>query len=266
MHNPKSWLKRLMRVGFIANGIIYIVIGILAMQTAVGGDGQTTGKRGALTSLASQPFGRFLLGLIGVGFIGLMIWYFIRGYYDPDRKGTDASGIISRIGFSIAAVGYGGLAYSAFRTLTTNVSSGDSNRVADWTATLMQQPYGVLLVGLAGVIVIGIGAYQAYKAYATKFREKLKMSQMSPTETKWSIRTGRFGIAARAIVFFIIGSFLIKAALQANPQEAGGMAHALQELITQPYGPWLLGVVALGFIAYGLYSALVLARYRHLHY
>lgn len=266
MNTHKSWLKPLMRVGFVANGIIYAVIGILAVQTAVGWGGQTTGKQGALASISSQPFGQFLLGLIGVGFIGLMIWYFIRSYYDPDRKGNDATGTISRIGFGIAAVGYGGFAYSTFRTLTTNISSGESDRVADWTATLMQQPFGVFLVGFVGAIIIGIGGYQLYKAYATKFREKLNMSQMTPTETKWSIRTGRFGIAARAVVFFIIGSFLIQAAMQANPQEAGGVAQALQELATQPYGPWLLGFVALGFVAYGLYSALVLARYRHMHY
>lgn len=264
MNQQKSWLKRLMRFGFVANGIVYITIGILAVQAALGRGGQTSGTQGALSTIADEPFGQFLIGFIGLGFIGLAIWYVFRGVSDPDNAGDDISGIAKRIGLVIAGLAYGVLAYSAFRILTNSGSSG-GNQAADWTAQVMQQPYGIWLIGITGVVIIGVGIYQLYKAYKTKFREKLKVQEMSLTETKWGIRAGRIGIAARAIVFSIIGVFLVQASMQADPQQAGGVGKALQTLTTQPYGPWLLGVIALGLVAYGLYSALVLARYRRIH-
>lgn len=264
LNQQQSWLKPLMRFGFVANGIVYITIGVLAVQAALGNGGQTSGAQGAFAAIASEPFGQFLVGVIGVGLIGLAFWYVIRGVYDPDNAGSDASGMAKRVGLVAAGLGYGVLAYSALRILWTARASGSGNQVADWTARLMQQPYGIWLIGIAGAIVIGVGIYQLYKAYATKFREKLKVHEMSPTETKWGIRAGRIGIAARAIVFGLIGIFLVRAAWQANPQEAGGVGRALQTLAGQPYGPWLLGLVAVGLVAYGLYSAIVLARYRRI--
>lgn len=265
MNQEKSWLKRLMRLGFVANGIVYITIGILAVQTAVGSGGQTTGSQGALAAIASEPFGQFLLAIVAVGLVGLALWYVIRGVLDPDGEGDDPSSMAKRIGLVIAGGAYGVLAFSAFRVLTTAGGGGGGNQAADWTAQLMQESYGIWLIGLIGVVIIGVGVYQLYKAYQIKFREKLKMHEMSHMETKWGVRAGRAGIAARGIVFGIIGIFLVQAAMQADPQEAGGVGKALQTLASQPYGPWLLGIVAIGLVAYGLYSAVLLAQYRRLH-
>ncbi|MBK8905199.1 MAG: DUF1206 domain-containing protein [Anaerolineaceae bacterium] len=264
MNKQQSWLKPLMRFGFVANGLVYITVGILAIQAALGSGGQTAGAQGAFAAIASEPLGQFLVGVIGVGLIGLAIWYVIRGVYDPDNAGSDASGMAKRVGLVAAGLGYGVLAYSALRILWTARASGSGNQVADWTARLMQQPYGIWLIGIAGAIVVGVGIYQLYKAYQTKFRQKLKVQEMSATEIKWGIRAGRIGIAARAVVFGLIGIFLVRAAWQANPQAAGGVGRALQTLAGQPYGPWLLGIVAVGLVAYGLYSAIVLARYRRI--
>lgn len=264
-NKEKGWLVKLMRLGFVANGVVYITIGILAVQAALGAGGQTSGTQGALSTIASEPFGQFLLGLVGVGLVGLTIWYVIRGISDPDNAGDDMSGMVKRIGYIVAGLGYGVLAYSAFRILTT-ASGGGGNQAADWTATLMQQTYGIWLVGVTGLIIVGVGVYHLYKAYQTKFRRKLKVHEMNATETKWGIRAGRLGLAARAVIFGIIGTFLIQAAMQADPQQAGGVGKALQTLAGQSYGPWLLGIVSLGLIAYGLYSAVVLARYRRIQF
>ncbi|HAX76270.1 MAG TPA: hypothetical protein DCY88_10625, partial [Cyanobacteria bacterium UBA11372] len=119
------------------------------------------------------------------------------------------------------------------------------------------------LVGLAGVIAIGVGFSYLYEAYKAKFRRHLKLSQMSRAEQTWAVRLGRFGIAARGIVFGIIGLFLIQAAKQSDASQAKGFGEALAILAQQPAGPWLLGIVALGLIAYGIYS-LVEARYRQI--
>jgi hypothetical protein len=234
----------------------------LAIPAALGVGGLTSGTQGALAVIASEPFGQFLLGLIGVGLVGLTIWYIVRGAYDPDNVGDDASGIVKRIGYVVAGLAYGVLAYSSFRILTTARSGG--NQAADWTAAVMQETYGIWLIAVTGLVIVGVGIYQLYKAYQTRFRRKLKVHQMSPTETKWGIRAGRLGIAARAVIFALVGLFLVQAAWQANPQQAGGVGKALQTLAGQSYGPWLLGIVALGLVAYGLYSAIVLARYRRI--
>ena len=145
-------------------------------------------------------------------------------------------------------------------------SSGGSGGggAQDWTARLMAQPFGRWLVGIVGAIVIAVGLYQFYRAYSAKFKEKLMLSRMSRTEETWATRTGRLGFAARGVVYAMIGWFLIQAALQSNPSQAGGLGRAFRELSSASYGPWLLGVVALGFIAYGVF-ALVLARYRRIY-
>ena len=111
--------------------------------------------------------------------------------------------------------------------------------------------------------MIGVGLYQFYQAYTAKFREELKLAEMTANEQLWATRVGRLGYAARGVVFCIIGGFLIVAALRAQPEEVRGLGGALQTLSEQTYGPWLLGIVAVGFVAYGIFM-LVQARYRRM--
>jgi uncharacterized protein DUF1206 len=117
----------------------------------------------------------------------------------------------------------------------------------------------VLVVGV-GIVVIGVGLCELYKAYKARF---LKLGEMGERVRNWTERWGRLGIAARGIVFGVVGTFLVRAALEYDPQEARGLGGALQTLAHQPLGPWLLGAVALGLVAYGLFM-LSVARYRHI--
>lgn len=258
--NP--WVERLARLGFAAKGIVYITIGVLATQAARGLGGATTDTRGAIETLGQQSFGRVLLGIIAVGMLGYALWCFVEAAIDPDRKGSSAQGIAQRLGYAGLGIIYVGLALTAVRLL---MGSGDAGGDATqgWTARLMAQPFGRWLVGLIGLGVIGFGLGQLYQAYTTKFREKLNMAQMSATEQTWAIRSGRFGLAARGVVFGIIGGFLIQAALQYNADKVQGLGGALEALTRQPFGPWLLGIVAAGLIAYGVYM-LVSARFRRI--
>jgi hypothetical protein len=127
----------------------------------------------------------------------------------------------------------------------------------------MEFPYGNWLVVLAGLGVMGYGLYQCYKGYAAKFRKRLKIGEMSERGVLWATRSGRFGFIARGVVFLIVGGVLIQAALHYDSSEAKGLDGALQLLIQQSYGKWLLCLVALGLVAYGLYM-LVEARYRRI--
>src|SRR5579863_8011198 len=144
-------------------------------------------------------------------------------------------------------------------------SAGKSSNSStqDWTATLLKQPFGQALVVIVGLVVLAIAAYLYMKAYKAPFRSKLNLGGLRAETSKIIINLGRLGYAALGVVFTIIGIFLIVAAVQFNPKKAVGLDGALQELLRQPFGPILLIIVALGLIAYGLYS-FAEARYRRI--
>jgi hypothetical protein len=127
----------------------------------------------------------------------------------------------------------------------------------------MEYRYGNWLIVLAGLSVMGYGLYQCYKGYAAKFRKRLKIGEMSERGVLWAMRSGRFGFIARGVVFLIVGGIMIQAALRYGSTKAKGLDGALQLLIQQSYGKWLLGIIALGLVAYGLYM-LIEARYRRI--
>ncbi|NOK57509.1 MAG: DUF1206 domain-containing protein [Chloroflexi bacterium AL-W] len=256
------WVENLARGGYAAKGIVYIVIGILATLAAFGPGGETTDSQGALQTIASQPFGRLLLGIVGVGLIGYVLWRVVEGVADPNDKGTDPKGLFQRLGYVISGLTYAGLAFTAFSiALGTGSGGGDSRQ--DWTARLLEQPFGPWLVGLVGCAIIGVGLWQFYDAYKAEFREKLDDSKMSQTEKTWVTRIGRVGRTARGITFSMIGAFFIQAAIQFDPSEAKGLSGALSTLAQQPFGPWLLGIVAIGLVAYGTFM-LARARYEQI--
>ncbi|MBD2205053.1 DUF1206 domain-containing protein [Calothrix sp. FACHB-1219] len=263
MHHPSGWVERLARFGYASKGIVYSIVGLLAAQVAFGTGGRTTDTQGALQTIAQQAFGQFLLVLVAIGLIGYVLWRFVQAIKDPENKGTDVKGWAQRIGYIINGFLYGSLAFSAVQIILGYGGNNNSNSTQDWTARLLDQPFGQWLVGTVGAFIIGLGFYQFYQAYSAKFRRELNLTELSYKEQKWVMGICRFGLIARGIVFCIIGWFLIQAATQSNAQAAGGLDEALQALAQQAYGAWLLGFVALGLIAYGIYMV-VKARYSQL--
>lgn len=260
-HQP--WIERLARFGLASKGVVYAIVGILAAQAAFGAGGRTTDTEGALQTIVAQPLGKFLLSLIAIGLIGYVLWRWVQAVKDPEGKGTDGKGLLQRLGEAINGFIYAGLAMSAVRLALGTGGGSDRNATQDWTARLLAQPFGQGLVAIAGVLIIGLGFYEIYQAFTTKFRKKLKWHEMSPTEQNAATQVGRLGKTARGIVFAITGFFLIQAARQSDPSQARGLGGALAALAAQPYGPWLLGLVAIGLIAYGLYMG-VEAKYRRI--
>lgn len=257
-------METLARFGYVAKGFVYAAIGILALMTAFSvGGGKTTGTSGALQTISQQPFGQVLLILIAIGLVGYAIWRLIEAISDPENKGTDAKGIVSRLGYFISGVAYAGVAINAALLAFGNNSgsSGGSSSKQDWTATVMEQPFGRWLVGIGGAIVIGIGVYRIYQAYKIKFRKKLNMSELNASQEHRLVNISRFGIAARGVVFIMIGFFVVQAAHQSNPQKVRGLDGALYTLTQQPFGKVLLTLMALGLVAYAVYL-LLQARYR----
>ena len=241
----------------MAKGAVYLVVGVLAVGVATGMGGRTTDPPGALRTISTQPFGRIVLGFITLGLAGYALWRLVQSVADPDGEGRDTSGIASRIAHGAAALGYSVLALIAGQLVIT--SGGDSSP-KDWTASLLALPFGWVLVMGVGVGIVGYGLHQLYKACRAEFEAHLKRDQMSDRVERVIVNGGRFGLAARGIVFGLAGLFLIVSSLRFDPNEATGLGGALQELLRQPFGSWILLIIALGLIAYGLLM-LAVARY-----
>jgi hypothetical protein len=255
----------LARLGYGAKGVVYLIIGWLAVQVAIGTGGKTTDQRGALQVIAEEPFGKLLLALVIIGLIGFAIWCFLQAWFDTEGKGSDIKGIIGRLGYAATGVSYAILAFGAFQLVTrTGTSSAPKSTTAstqDVTAQLLNHSWGVVVVVLLGLIAIAVACYLFAKAYTANFQRRLVLTGLSTQLRRGVIFLGRFGYAALGVVFSITGIFLIVAAVQHNPHEAKGLDSVLRTLAQQPFGSLLLGIVALGLVAYGVYS-FVEARYR----
>lgn len=243
----------LARSGYAARGVVYIIVGYFAVLAAWGGSGgQTTDSEGALLSLLDEPFGNVLLGIIAVGLIGYALWRLIQGLIDTDGHGTEAKGIAIRGGLLVSAVTHVLLAIFALGLIFGWGSGGGGDGgTQDWTAWLMRQPYGRWLVGLVGIAVLGAGVAHIVKGWQAKFEKYLRMDRQKLDTAR---PVCRFGLIARGVVFLIIGGFLLLAAWQVDPSEARGLAGALQALQEQSYGWVLLGIIAIGLLAFGIYS------------
>lgn len=254
------WLVRLARVGYVAKGIVYLVIGGMALRAAIGAGGGTTDSRGALRIIGDGAAGRAALVVVGLGLIGYALWALIAAATDADRRGRDAKGIVLRLGQAGRGLAYGALGVSAFALV--NGGGGGSGGGADrWTGRLMDAPFGAALVGVVGAGVMAYALWQFWRAARKDLRKRLHMEQADPDATRWVLRVARFGIAARGVVFLIIGGFLVQAALRHDATRAGGIGDSLATIGQQPYGRLLLAVVAVGLLAYGVWE-LVNARYR----
>lgn len=258
-----SWIETLARVGYASRGILYIIIGALAIALALGTGGETSGSRGALQTIAQQPLGTLALVVIALGLAGYAAWRFSQALTNPEHLGSDAKGIARRLGYAIRALIYGALAVTAARMVMGSSSGNSSGQTDSLTARAMELPAGRWLVGIGGAIVIGYGIHRLIQAWRADVSEHMRLGDVSPDTRRWIINVSRFGIAARGVVFVIVGWFFVQAALQYDPSEAGGVSEALTTLAGESHGPWLLGVVALGLVAFGVHSILQ-AKYRRI--
>ena len=254
----------LARAGYAAKGLVYIVIGALAARVAAGAGGETTDQHGALDAIRSGPFGTIALAVIGVGLLGYMAWRLVAAATDAEADGSDPTSLGKRTVHAGRGVAYGLLGVSALRAIGDRGShGGNAQQTRDWTARLLDLPYGRALVVAAGLGIIGYAGYQLYRAGTDKVKKHLDLADAGPGRAEWIVRLGRFGIAARAVVFALIGAFLVRAGMHRDSSEAGGIAQSLDAVSSAPYGRVALGVVALGLVAYGVYQ-LATARYRRI--
>jgi Domain of Unknown Function (DUF1206) len=192
VEEASPWIEWMARFGYAIKGAVYIVVGVLAFEVVTGTRDRATDPSGAFQIIGTQPFGRVMLGFIALGLAGYALWRLFRAVADPEGKGRDVSGIASRVGHGVAALGYSGLAFIAGQLMVT---SGGGNSPKDWTASLLSKPSGWMLVLVVGIGVVGYGFYQLYKAYEADFEEHLKHGQMSNAVKGLITHGGQFGLA-----------------------------------------------------------------------
>ncbi|MCE3282649.1 MAG: hypothetical protein K0Q66_1386, partial [Chitinophagaceae bacterium] len=212
--------------------------------------------------IEEQPFGRILLLATGLGLACYTLWRWIQAFKDTEHKGSGKKGASKRFGYFFSGLIYAGLAYYAIKRFFTSTGSGGDEKQG-WTQRLLDQPYGQWLVGIVAAIMIGIGLYQIYRAVSGKYRKYVQEALHKDT-AGWVSTLGVAGYTARGVVWLIIGWLFTRAALHANPKEAGGSEEAFSWL-EQSYGSVLLGVIAAGLICYGVFMFLR-AAYQPIHY
>jgi hypothetical protein len=259
-----EWLEGFARFGYVAKGVVYILIGLLSALAALRQGGEITGTKGALQNVVEQPFGKIYLAIIAFGLAGYVLWRWTQAFLDADRKGTDAKGLGVRAFYTLSGLFYASLTLGAVKLILGSGGGAQEGASSEMAAKAMSQASsGRWLVGAAGLLLTGVAGYQFYRAWTAKFRKRLKSGDMTDTQDKWATRLGRIGYSARGVVFALMGVFIVRSALHANPGEARDLAGALKAIEDQPYGPALLGVVALGLVAFGVFQ-LVMARYRNI--
>jgi hypothetical protein len=258
-----TWIQWLARIGFAARSVVYTVVGLLAAKLALGDGGQTTDHVGAMRSLLRQPLGEVILAVLALGFFGYALWRMVEAFVDPEHKGTNIKGIALRASYAFRAAVYSVFGVQAVRMLAGDRVSGGGGEKEELTARAMSSPAGVWLVGAVGASLLAYAIYQLYRAWKAKIDRRLQLGELSPRAERTVVGISRFGIAARGVVFGAAGVLFIRAALQHDPSEAGGVRDSLQLLLNQPYGVWILAAVSIGLIAYGVYQALE-ARYRRI--
>jgi len=260
----KHWGERFMRFGYIVHGVIYLVIGVIALRLAFGIRGAAMTQTGAIETIGNQPFGLILLFSVCVGLAGFSLWGAVRAVLDPLHEGHSFRGLVTRAGFAVSAIVYATLLFITIRFMVAGTKP-DSTTSYAWIAGLLANPYGAWLLGIIGFATYARAvAGEIVPAWRGTFREDLDLERRSPSEQRWAMRLGRIGIITRGIVFAIIGIYLVAAAFHANPHHQTGTDGALLGLARQPFGLALLAAAGIGLMIFGVYSMLC-ARWWRMH-
>jgi hypothetical protein len=231
------------RIGYVVVGLLHLLIAWLALKIAwgIGSASESADATGAFSTLAESDTGKALLWLAVVGFAMLALWQLIEAAigFGETKDRAKAAG---------KAVAYAFFAWTSFQ-IGRGGGQSSEQQTEDFTATLMENPGGRLLVGLVGLVVLGIAGYHVHKGWTKKFLRDLREHPGG-----WAVHAGRIGYIAKGVALFIVGFFFLVAAWRANPEEAEGLDGALKTLNEQAFGPFLLTLVAAGLAAFGIYS------------
>lgn len=259
-----DWKDTIGRVGLVGKGVLFTVIGLIAVQLAAGDPSSDTTTTGAIEWIAARPFGKFLLVALTVSLFALALWRLLDAAMGDPVEGTEAS---DRVKFGIKGLLYLSLAAGALSTTIANwnntsstggqTGSGGGTDRQQATATVLEWPAGRWIVAIVGLGVIGYALY----VFKTHTLDKKFVGRLTVGPDSGVAQLGRYGYAARSIVYVLIGYFLLQAGITYEAGKTEGLSGALKELAGKSWGQLLLWGVAFGLVAFGLYT-LAEAKYR----
>lgn len=253
---PREVIPRFARFGYVAKGVTYLLMSFLALRAALGA-GRPENTRRALGHIDGPLLGNILLIAVGAGLGAYALWKLYNAIANPEVKELPM-----RVGMIFIACVNGAVAWQAFYIALSHTSEG-SDQAVHWSARAMQLPLGRWTVGIAAFITAGYGIWQIARGIRGKLDSQLRLSTMHGPTRVVALGICRVGLAARGLVFVLVGWFLLRAALHADPRQARDFGRSLSELQQQPFGRPLLAAVAFGLFAYALYE-FVRARYRRI--
>lgn len=252
----RAWVERLTRLGYVTRGVVFATVGLLAARVAAGLGGELRGTRGALQAIYEQPFGQVLLGVTTVGLTGYVLWRFVQMVFDPVLDGSRWASAMRRVGYFFSGVFYSGLALTAAElAFHLGLLPGDPR--AAGIMRLMQRPHGFWLVGAIGLVVIGVGLQTIYRGLWSTFMALYPAERFSRRKRHTALWVGRLGLSTLGITLCLIGVFLIQGALRIRPETDASIGAAFRSLLMAPFGTWLLGAVAVGFVFYGAHCGML---------
>ncbi|WP_282704139.1 DUF1206 domain-containing protein [Streptomyces sp. CC219B] len=249
------------RAGLAARGVIYLLVGAIALQIAFGDTSRQADRQGALEQISGKPLGAVLLWALGIGLVGMALWRLseaVLGAAGPDgHKARNRLLAAGRCAF------YAFAAYSVLR-FAANGDRGSSSdeQSRDVTAKVLQWPAGQWIVAVGGCAVVVAGVWMGVQALRRSYHDELKIAEMSGAGRRLADVTGVGGGVARGLVFAVVGAFAVRAAVDYDPDRAKGLDDALRSFADTPLGPWLLACVALGLVLFGLFSFVAARRRR----
>lgn len=252
------------RAGLTARGVIYLLVGVLALRIAFGDGKKQADRNGAVAEIAQQPFGAVLLWALAVGLVGMALWRLSEACFGS--AGPDGRAAKKRLLSAGRFVFYAFVAYSVLSFAAGSGSGGKGSsdqQSRDVTAKVLNLPAGQWIVGAAGVGIVVAGLLIGGRAVLRKYHKKLKLGQMSARTRRLVDVTGVGGGAARGLVFAAAGCFAVRAAIDYEPDRAKGLDDTIRSFAHTPAGPWLLVCVAAGLVLFGLFS-FAMARWRRI--
>lgn len=264
-----DWAERLARIGFAARGVVYLIVGVIALQIAYSTDANNeASKDGALREIAKKPMSGPLLIALAIGMVGYILWRLSEAAWGKRDEEDERKRTAKRLGSAAKAALYGAFLVSTLRFIRLGPDAGGQHRTGgapedSWTAKALDVPGGRILVGVVAIVLIGAAGWIAYRGLAQKFEKRLDTSEMTPVTGRAVDVVGTVGLAGRGAIVGLAGFLLLRAALDYDPTKASGVDATLRVVAQQTYGKVLLTAIAVGIMAYGLYSWAE-ARYREL--
>jgi hypothetical protein len=244
----KKGFEKFARFGIISKGVVYCLMGILTVLTALGLHALKGSKTEAMQVIYRQHFGKFLLAVIGIGLLGYVALRFLQAFMDIGQRGKNLQALAIRAGFAISAFLYLGLSLYALKlSFTQHAATGSKQFLV---GKVMTYPAGEWIIGLVAIIVVGSGIRQIYKGVSGRFMKNVHIRGSNYYNV--FRKAGVVGYVARGIVFCILGYFLIMAASHSNPNEVKDTDGAF-DFLQNTFGSVLMGLVAAGLVAYGIF-------------